>query len=249
MQVDKVIAMKLYPDDDLETLPPTLTVTAGAELRSASSPSSLAAGRYQIKRLLGEGGQKQVYLAQDTRLGREVVIALLKTAQLDPDNVARLWREAQAMGRLGDHPHIVTVHDVGEEGGRPYIVSQYVEGGSVADLLKRTDKHSLPLDQALRIATQICLALAHTHSRGIVHRDLKPDNVWLTQDGTVKLGDFGLAVGLDLSRVTLEGALVGTVAYMPPEMALGHAAEARSDLYSLGGHALRDDHQSAPFPG
>jgi predicted ATPase len=197
-------------------------------------PTSFASGRYLVRRPLGQGGQKKVYLARDDRLDRDVVIALLKTDQLGADSVPRLIREAQSMARLGSHPNIVTVYDIGDEEGRPFIVSQYVEGGSVADLLKSADKHRLSFDQVIRIGSQICQALVHCHSQGIIHRDLKPGNVWLSQDGTAKLGDFGLAVSADFSRITLEGALVGTVVYMPPELMLGHQAEPRSDLYSLG---------------
>ena len=212
----------------------TLAITPGTESQSLDMPTSFASGRYLIRRAIGQGGQKKVYLARDERLDRDVVIALIKTDDLSADSVPRLIREAQAMARLGSHPNIVTVYDIGDEGGRPFIVSQYVEAGSVADLLKSADKHRLPPDQIIRIASQICQALMHCHSQGIIHRDLKPGNVWLTQDGTAKLGDFGLAVSADFSRITLEGALVGTVVYMAPELMLGHQAEPRSDLYSLG---------------
>lgn len=218
--------------DSLDTQ--TLAITPGTESQSWSLPESFASGRYLIRRPIGQGGQKKVYLARDDRLDRDVVIALLKTDDLSAESVPRLTREAQAMARLGSHPNIVTVYDIGDENGRPFIVSQYVEGGSVADLLKSADKHRLPLGQVIRIGSQICQALVHCHSQGIIHRDLKPGNVWLTQDGTAKLGDFGLAVSADFSRITLEGALVGTVVYMPPELMLGHQAEPRSDLYSLG---------------
>jgi predicted ATPase len=212
----------------------TMAITPGTESASWSVPTSFASGRYLVRRPLGQGGQKKVYLARDDRLDRDVVIALLKTDELASDSVPRLIREAQSMARLGSHPNIVTVYDIGDEAGRPFIVSQYVEGGSVADLLKSADKHRLPYQQAITIGTQICSALTHCHSQGIIHRDLKPGNVWLSQDGTAKLGDFGLAVSADFSRITLEGALVGTVVYMPPELMLGQQAESRSDLYSLG---------------
>ncbi|HXI89357.1 MAG TPA: protein kinase [Blastocatellia bacterium] len=212
----------------------TLAIGPGVDSQSWSMPTSFASGRYLVRRPLGQGGQKKVYLARDDRLDRDVVIALLKTDQLGADSVPRLIREAQAMARLGSHPNIVTVYDIGDEDGRPFIVSQYVEGGSVADLLKSADNHRLSFDQVIRIGSQICHALVHCHSQGIIHRDLKPGNVWLSQDGTAKLGDFGLAVSADFSRITLEGALVGTVVYMPPELMLGHQAEPRSDLYSLG---------------
>src|SRR5262249_21116199 len=101
-------------------------------------------------------------------------------------------------------------------------------------LLAGSEKRRLPLDQVLRLADQICRALEHAHGRAIVHRDLKPANVWLTEDGVSKLGDFGLAIALDRSRITVEGMMVGTVAYMPPEQALGHVPDSRSDLYALG---------------
>jgi class 3 adenylate cyclase len=187
-----------------------------------------------VKSFLGEGGRKRVYLAHDTRLDRDVAIAVIKTEGLDEAGLVRIRREAQAMGRLGDHPHIVTVFDIGDEDGQPYIVSQYMAGGDLEGLLQQTESRQLPLDQAVRIAVEVRDALEHAHARGIIHRDLKPGNIWLTQDGTAKLGDFGLAVALERSRLTMEGMMVGTVAYMPPEQALGRQADARSDLYSWG---------------
>jgi tetratricopeptide (TPR) repeat protein len=207
---------------------------ASVEKSAAPAPATLAAGRYVIERPLGEGGKKRVYLASDTRLDREVAIALVKTEGLDETGLARVRREARAMGRLGDHPHIVTVFDVGEENGQPYIVSQYMPGGSVDDRLQAAEHHRLPLIETLRIGGEVCRALQHAHDCGVVHRDIKPSNIWLTADGTVKLGDFGLAVVRDRSRLTVEGMMVGTVAYMPPEQALGRAPDARSDLYALG---------------
>ena len=213
----------------------TLAITPSSESQSSwSMPTAFASGRYLVRRVLGQGGQKKVYLARDERLDRDVVIALIKTDDLSADSVPRLIREAQAMARLGSHPNIVTVYDIGDENGRPFIVSQYVESGSVSDLLKNAELHRLPADQVIKIASQICQALVHCHGQGIIHRDLKPGNIWLTHDGTAKLGDFGLAQSADFSRITLEGALVGTVVYMPPEIMLGHQAEPRSDLYSLG---------------
>jgi len=201
---------------------------------SPALPTSFGGGRYRVQRFLGEGGGKRVYLAHDDRLDRDVAIAIIKTEGLDADGLARVRREAQAMGRLGDHPHIVTIHDIGEEDAQPYIVSQYMAGGDLEGAIRQAENHRLPLDQALRIAEQVCQALEHAHGRGIVHRDLKPGNIWLTQDGTAKLGDFGLAVALDRSRLTMAGTMMGTAAYMPPEQALGGEANHRSDLYSLG---------------
>jgi len=197
-------------------------------------PRTFAAGRYQVQRLLGEGSKKRVFLAHDTRLDRDVAIAVFKTEGLDEAGRVRAQREARAMGRLGDHPNIVTVYDVGEEAGVTYIVTQYMARGALDHLLHDRAGHRLALDEALRIATQIAQGLAYAHERGIVHRDLKPANVWLTAEGVAKLGDFGLALAVDSTRLTLEGMMVGTVTHMPPEQALGRETDARSDLYALG---------------
>src|SRR4030095_9956258 len=195
---------------------------------------SFVGGRYQVKRFLGEGGKKRVYLCHDTKLDRDVAFALIRTEGLNAEGETRIRREAQAMGRLGDHPNIVPVYDIGEEGGRPYLVTQLMGGGDGEGWIEKADAHRVPLETALRIADQVCQALEYAHSKGIVHRDLKPGNVWLTADGTAKLGDFVLAVALDKSRLTQAGMMVGTVSYMPPEQAIGGEVTPRSDLYSLG---------------
>jgi tetratricopeptide (TPR) repeat protein len=207
--------------------------------RRASPPVSVDGGRYRAERLLGEGAHKQVYLARDTTLDREVALALIRAAGLTPERAERVRREAQAMGRLASHPNIVTVYDAGEEGGRPYIVEEYISGGTVSDLLALTPGRPLPIDRAVAVAADVCAALAYAHGHGMVHRDLKPANVWLDPNGTAKLGDFGLVAamrhsGTTLARLTEEGGLLGTLAYVAPEQALGRAADPRADLYSLG---------------
>jgi len=227
--------------------PPTPTPTV---------PTSFAAGRYQVKRFLGEGGRKRVYLAHDTRLDRDVAFSLIKTEGLDASGLARVRREAQAMGRLGSHPHIVTVHDIGDEDRQPYIIQEFMEGGSVQDIVDQAPDHRLPIDQSLQIAAEVCQALQHAHDRGIIHRDVKPGNIWLTADPSAssgqaiaRLGDFGLAVAIDLSRLTQAGMMVGTVAYMPPEQALGGKVDARSDLYGLGATLYEMVCGRPPFSG
>ena len=201
---------------------------------ATDQPTSFANGRYQVKRFLGEGGKKRVYLAQDTLLDREVAFALIKTEGLDQVSRTRITREAQAMGRLGSHAHIVTVFDLGEHEGQPYMVTELMGGGDVEGVIENAGNHQLPLEQAIDIARETCRGLEFAHSRGIVHRDLKPGNVWLTGDGVAKIGDFGLAVAIDRSRLTTEGMMVGTVSYMPPEQAMGGEVTPKADLYSLG---------------
>jgi class 3 adenylate cyclase len=211
-----------------------LTAASSGDLGSRPLPTTVGDGRYRVRQLLGEGSRKVVYAASDTRLGRDVAVAIIKTDGLDAAGRRRIDREARAMARLGDHPNIVTVFDVGDENDQPFIVSELMPGGSVADAIQQADDHRLPVPDALRIGEQVALALAHAHERGVVHRDLKPANVWLAADGTARLGDFGLAVEADRSRITSEGMVVGTVAYLAPEQAVGRAPDRRSDLYALG---------------
>lgn len=212
-----------------ECAQPLSASSTPASAPSLALPASFADGRYHVRSFLGEGGRKRVYLAHDRKLDREVAVAVIKTDGLNEGGLARVGREAQAMGRLGDHPHIVTIHDVGDDSGQHYIVSQYMSGGSVDGL-----EFPLPVERTLEIAKGVSRGLAHAHDHSVIHRDLKPGNVWLDGDGTPKIGDFGLAVALDRSRLTMQGMLVGTVAYMPPEQALGTEITARADLYSLG---------------
>ena len=227
---DALAFLTMAAGDD--AVPPA---AAASEAPSVSPlPESFAGGRYTVRRFLGEGGRKRVYLAHDSRLARDVAIAVIKTEGLDAPGLSRVQREAQAMGKLGDHPNIVTIHDVGEDAGiggqgQPYIVSQYMSGGAVDTL-----DLPLPIERTLDIARGVCRGLAHAHAHGIIHRDLKPGNVWLAADGTAEIGDFGLAVAFEQSRLTMGGMLVGTVAYMPPEQALGSETTPRADLYSLG---------------
>jgi len=202
-----------------------------------------------VKGFLGEGGRKRVYLAHDTKLDRDVAVAVIKTDGLDEAGLSRVKWEAQAMGRLGDHPNIVTVFDIGDDGVQPYIVSQYMGGGDLDGMLSKAPNRRLPILDAMQIAWQVVQGLVHAHGRGIIHRDLKPGNIWLSEDGVPKIGDFGLAVSLDRSRLTMEGMMVGTVAYMAPEQALGRQPDARSDLYSLGCVTYEMVTGRAPFLG
>lgn len=197
-------------------------------------PKTLADGRYLLGRLLGEGAGKRVYLAMDTRLQREVAAAVFKAGGTDEAAMRRARREAEAMAKLGEHPNIVNVYDFGDEVGQLYLISQYMAGGDLYSLLSDAVDHRLAIEEVVRIGQDVAGGLAHAHAQGVVHRDVKPQNVWLAPDGTAKIGDFGLAVAEGATRVTAVGTVIGTVAYMPPEQALGRGSDARSDIYSLG---------------
>ena len=234
--------------------------SCGADLLAAQAPADALpaeslpddvpteiAGRYRVRRFLGQGGRKRVYLSTDTTSGTEVALALYDTAGVGAAIQARARREAEAMRKLGDHAHVVTVLDAGEDDGNPFIVSIYMPGGDVQGLLAAAGGH-LEVPRAVEIAADVTRALEHAHARGIVHRDLKPANVWIDDDGHARLGDFGLATTEARSRVS-GGTLVGTVAYLPPEQALGEAAGPASDLYSLGALLYEMLTGQPPFPG
>ena len=214
-----------------------------------------ARGRYRVERFLGEGAHKRVYLAHDVTLDRDVAFALIGGEGLEAGRADRVRREAVAMGRLAGHPNVVTVYDAGEEGGAPYMVEEYLEGGTVDDLLACSPGRRLPVERAVRIAADVCAALEYAHGRGVVHRDLKPSNVWLAADGTAKLGDFGLVAALRQSasatfaKLTDEGMMVGTIAYLAPEQALGRSPDPRADLYSLGAVLYELVTGGPPFAG
>ena len=216
--------------------------------RNASDITSFADGRYEVTEFLGEGGRKIVYLAKDTLLDRDVAFALIKTEGLDDSARERITREAQTMGRLGSHPNVVGVLDIGEHDAQPFVVIELLGGGDVEGMLEDAGG-PLPLEQVLEIAKDSARGLEFIHSKSIVHRDMKPGNVWLTADGVAKIGDYGLALSGDKTRLTVEGTMVGTVDYMPPEQALGGEITPRSDLYSLGAMIYELVTGSVPFKG
>jgi serine/threonine protein kinase/tetratricopeptide (TPR) repeat protein len=207
-----------------------------------SLPVSMTISHYRIISPLGAGGMGEVYLAEDTRLGRRVAIKFLPEESI-ADELAkkRLIREAQAAATL-DHPNICAIHEVGEEDSRSFIVMQYVEGETLANRIQRKP---LELKESLDLATQMADALAEAHSRGIVHRDIKPQNVMITARGQVKVMDFGLAKVVKERSLTVSeseteslltepGTIVGTVPYMSPEQVRGETLDSRSDMFSFG---------------
>ena len=193
---------------------------------------TFAGGRYRVERTLGAGGQKVVYLVRDTVLERDCALSLIKPDLVAPQQLKRFRLEAQALARFGAHSHIVTIYDLGEEDGLPYVLCEYLEGGDLRAVLEPGE--SIAVERALAIARDVCRGLAFAHERGVVHRDVTPANIWFLADGTAKLGDFGLALMSDESRLTRPGGVLGTASYMAPEAALGEAIDPRGDLYSLG---------------
>jgi len=161
-------------------------------------------GRYVVRDVLGEGGQKVVYLVDDVQLKRPCALSILKTGTLDPYDVSRILMEAQAMAGLGTHPNIVSVFDIDQDNGSPYLVCEYVPGGDLRKVLRDAAGPIAP-ERAVGIAQDLLRGLALAHSRGVHHRDLKPANIFVSEDGTAKLGDFGLATALDRARVTMSG--------------------------------------------
>jgi class 3 adenylate cyclase len=195
-------------------------------------PGGPVAGRYHLRARLGRGASKEVYLAYDERLDREVALAIVVGAgEGNSDARARVTREAQVTGRLGDHPNVITVYDTGEHEGVPYLVLRAMTGGALADRIAR---ERLSVAEAIRVGGEIAAALAHAHEHDVVHRDVKPDNVWLGADGSAALGDFGVAHLAGAERLTAEGVVVGTVRYLSPEQIRGSGVGPASDLYALG---------------
>jgi serine/threonine-protein kinase len=199
-----------------------------------TTPSEVA-GRYRLDNRLGAGGMSTVFKAQDTVLERAVAVKLLaEHLAQDDDFVARFRREALAAARL-QHPNIVQVFDSGQdaESGRHYIVMEYVDGPSCADLLRQ--HRMFDADDTVRIVRDACHGLDYAHRAGVIHRDVKPGNLLVSNEsGTTKLADFGIAKAAEQTRITQVGAVLGTAAYLSPEQASGEEAGAASDIYSLG---------------
>jgi class 3 adenylate cyclase len=207
---------------------------------------ALSAGRrlgpYEILAPLGAGGMGEVYRARDPRLGRDVAVKVLRDATSgDPDRLRRFEQEAKAAGAL-NHPNLLSVYDVGAHEGVPYLVFELLQGTTLRDLL---GPEPLSIRKAVDYGVQVARGLAAAHDKGIVHRDLKPENVFVTEDGRVKILDFGLAklrpvpdaLRSDVataSAITEAGTVLGTVGYMSPEQVSGHPADPRSDIFSFG---------------
>jgi hypothetical protein len=194
-------------------------------------PGHLA--RFEIRRYLGEGSFGRVYEAYDPSLRRPVALKVAKPERMDsPDHIERFRREARAAATL-DHPHIVGVYEVGEDGPYHFIASRFVQGRSLEKVLLQESGQLLPVRQAVELVRKLAEALAYAHRTGVVHRDVKPSNVMLREDGEPLLADFGLATRADDPRLTRAGGPLGSPGYMAPEQWRGQADPA-SDQYSLG---------------
>lgn len=191
-------------------------------------------GRYRVESLLARGGMATVYRATDTRLDRTVALKVMH-AELAADDefVSRFISEARSAARLSD-PHIVGVFDQGEDEGAVFLAMEYVPGRTLRDVLR--ERGHLEPDLALEISESLLSALRAAHQAGLVHRDVKPENVLISDDGRVKVADFGLARAWrnPANNTTARGLLLGTVNYIAPEQALGERATPRSDVYAVG---------------
>jgi Protein kinase domain len=206
------------------------------ELDAALRPGSKV-GAYEVIAPIGAGGMGQVYRARDPRLGRDVAVKVLPREFAEhPERRRRFEQEARAAAMV-DHPNVVAIHDVGSEGGIPYIVFELLEGETLA---RRLSRGRLAIGNAIEVAAQIARGLAASHARGVTHRDLKPDNVFLTAGDRVKVIDFGLARPSQPAGragetgATVPGTVMGTVGYMSPEQVRGEALDHRTDLFALG---------------
>jgi len=188
--------------------------------------------RYEIIRVIGEGGMANVYLAQDTILDRKVAVKVLRgDLASDEKFVRRFQREALSASSL-NHPNIVEMYDVGEDNGSFYIVMEYVEGKMLKQIVKK--RGALTISETIDISNQIMDGLSHAHDSYIIHRDIKPQNILIKDSGLVKITDFGIALALNTVELTQTNSVMGSVHYFPPEQANGKSSTIKSDIYSLG---------------
>jgi len=213
-------------------------------------------GPYKILALIGEGGMGQVYRAIDNRLNRTVAIKILPHDKVaDPERKRRFLQEARTASSL-NHPNIVVLYDMSNDGGTDFLVMEYIAGHTLKELIP---PHGMPFEGVMRIGAQAASALAAAHAAGIVHRDIKPANIMVTADQLVKVLDFGIAKmvlkgaastdSVDTEELTIPGALMGTAAYMSPEQTRGEAVDGRSDIFSLGSVLYEAATGQLPFSG
>ena len=220
-----------------------------------SLPTGERLGPYEIYGLIGKGGMGEVYRARDARLDRTVAIKVLPAEfSAQEERLRRFEQEAQVLGAL-NHPNLLAIYDVGAQNGTHFLVSELLEGESLASGSKQG---ALPVRKAMDLGVQIAKGLAAAHEKGIVHRDIKPDNIFLTRDGRAKILDFGLAKqsgaersgeSATITAVTDPGTVLGTAGYMSPEQVRGKLADARSDIFSFGAILYEMVAGAARLPG
>ncbi|MCI0488006.1 MAG: protein kinase [Blastocatellia bacterium] len=258
-EVERLIAAHEREDSFLDT--PVLAQMAEFAVERRESLVGHRIGPYQVTGFLGQGGMGEVYLAEDTRLGRKVALKLLpELFTKDEDRLHRFAQEARAASAL-NHPNILTIYEIGEatvaSGCARYIVAEYIEGQTLREQMRHGQ---LRLTAALDVARQVASALEAAHAAGVVHRDIKPDNVMVRRDGLVKTLDFGLAkltapTGAETDEPaapqlrTKSGVVMGTVAYMSPEQARGQKVDHRTDIFSLGIVLYEMVYGQRPFQG
>jgi serine/threonine-protein kinase len=199
---------------------------------SSSMIGTVLSGRYRLEAKLGSGGMSTVYLGSDQTLDRQVAVKVMHREMSEQaDQLERFRQEARAVAKLS-HPNVVSVIDAGEDGGYPYIVFEYVEGETLKQRISR--EGALDPQEAIAYAIEIARGLSVAHARNMVHRDIKPQNVLIDSEGRAKLTDFGISRQLEQDGMTATGRVLGTTDYVAPEQAMGHGADPRSDVYSLG---------------
>ena len=193
-------------------------------------------GRYKLLERIGSGGMSLVYKAQDMSLGRVVAVKMLHESLTGDDSfLRRFHQEAHAAANL-THPNIVTVHDIGQDGSRHYIVMEYVNGVTLKEVI-REQQHTgrnMPIDRVLNLVIQMCAGIGYAHRANLVHCDVKPHNILVTPDDRVKVADFGIARAISEASVQQESKVWGTPQYFSPEQAAGESATPASDVYSIG---------------
>ena len=193
---------------------------------------TVLSGRYRLEAKIGSGGMSTVYLARDQTLDRQVAVKVMHREMSEqPEQLERFRQEARAVAKLS-HPNVVSVIDAGEDGGHPYIVFEYVEGETLKQRIGRDG--ALDPQEAIAYAIEIARGLSVAHARKMVHRDIKPQNILIDAEGRAKLTDFGISRQLEQDGMTATGRVLGTTDYVAPEQAMGHGADPRSDIYSLG---------------
>jgi serine/threonine protein kinase/Tfp pilus assembly protein PilF len=244
-EVESLLAFESMPENFLGAPPEALAAEMFSQEETRANLTGTEISHYKIINLLGAGGMGEVYLAEDTKLGRKVALKILPTAFAeDADRMSRFVREAKSASAL-NHPNIITIHEIGESDGTHFIATEFIDGKTLNEYAK---SGPLSFKSALEIAIQMASALDEAHSAGIVHRDLKPDNVMVRPNGLVKILDFGIAklsgshsrpgLGTEVATAirsnTTPGMIIGTASHMSPEQAKGREVDARSDIFSFG---------------